>query len=209
MVNIFNYFAMRHIARFIGSGQSFMKKLQLVELGIIATALIMAYKMITSLLTLITSLLFGFGTGIGRNIMMAILPTALFFAFYTITFFLLARNIRPLATFICRDNEEFFELKLNKVAVLHVIIIAICFTSFLQTIPDIIQYMASKFISVDPYGADPEPAEWRAAKIKFWNSLTGFIISVILLIISKNIASFFGKEEPSFEIGGEKIESNL
>jgi len=186
-----------------------MKKLQLVELGIIATALIMAYKMITSLLTLVTSLLFGFGTGIGRNIRMAILPTALFFAFYTITFFLLARNIRPLARFICHDKEEFFDFKLTKVAVLHVIIIAICLSSFLQTIPDIIQFMASKFISVDPVGQDLEPAEWRAVKIKFWSSLTGFITSVILLIISKNIASFFGKEEPSYEIGGEKIQSNL
>jgi hypothetical protein len=45
-----------------------MKKLQLVELGIIATALIMGYKMITSLLTLMTSLLFGFGTGIGGTL---------------------------------------------------------------------------------------------------------------------------------------------
>jgi hypothetical protein len=186
-----------------------MKKLQLVELGVIATALIMGYKMITSLLTLMTSLLFGFGTGIGRNVMMAILPTVLFFAFYTITFFLLARNIKPLARFICPDRDETLEFKLNKVAVLHVIIIAVCLSSFLQTIPDIIQYIASKFIKTGQYGEDFEPAEWRTGKIRFWNSLIGFIISVILLIISKNIASFFGKEDPSYEIGGEKIESNI
>jgi len=186
-----------------------MKKLQLVELGIIATALIMGYKMITSLLTLMTSLLFGFGSGIGRNLMMAILPTVLFFAFYTITFFLIARNIKPLAKFICRDPEESLELKLNKVAVLQVIIIAVCLSSFLQTIPDIIQYIAGKFLNPDQLGADFEPPEWRTGKIKFWNSVIGFIISVILLIASKNIASFFGKEEPSYEIGGEKIESNL
>ena len=186
-----------------------MKKLQVVELGILAAVLIMGYKMITSLLALITSLLFGLGTAIGQNLMLAILPTALFFAFYTITFFLLARNIKPLARFICRDNEESLEFKLNKVAVLHVIIIVVCLSSFLQTIPDIIQYITSKFINVDQYGEDFEPAEWRGSKIKFWNSLIGFIISVVLLIISKNIASFFGKEEPSYEIGGEKIESNL
>ena len=186
-----------------------MKKLQLVELGIIATVLIMGYKMITSLLTLMTSLLFGFGTGMGRNVMMAILPTVLFFAFYTITFFLLARNIKPLARFICRDYEESLEFKLNKVAVLHVIIIAICLSSFLQTMPDIIQYTASKFIGTNQYGEDFEPGEWQRSKIKFWNSLIGFIISILLLIISKSIASFFGREEPSYEIGGERIESNL
>lgn len=186
-----------------------MKKLQLVELGVIATALIMGYKMITSLLTLMTSLLFGFGTGIGRNIMMAILPTVLFFAFYTIVFFLLARNIKAIARLFCRDKEEALEFNLNKIAVLHVIIIAVCLSSFLQTIPGIIQSLAGKFISIDQYGEDLEPAEWRAEKIKFWNSLIGFLITVILLITSKNIASFFGKEDPSYEIGGEKIESNL
>jgi len=186
-----------------------MKKLQLVELGMIATALIMGYKMITSLLTLMTSLLFGLGTGISGNLMMAILPTALFFAFYTITFFLLARNIKPLARFICRGNEESLEFKLTKVAVLHVIIIAICLSTFLQTIPDIMQYIASKFIDTNQYSGDFEPSELRTGKIRFWNSLIGFIISVVLLITSKNIASFFGKEEPSYEIGGEKIESNL
>ena len=42
-----------------------MKKLQLVEMGIIATVLLMGYKMITSLLGLITTLLFGYGTEIG------------------------------------------------------------------------------------------------------------------------------------------------
>lgn len=182
-----------------------MKKLQLVELGIIATALIMGYKMITSLLTLLTTLLFGLGTGVGRNLLVAILPTVLFFAFYMITFFLLARNIKPLARFICRDNEERMELNLNKVAVLHVIIIAVCLSSFLQTIPEIIQYIANKFIGPEPLGEDFEPAEWRTGRTRFWNSLIGFIISVILLITSKNIASFFGKEEPSYEIGGEKI----
>jgi len=186
-----------------------MKKIQLAELGVIATALIMGYKMVTSLLTLMTSLLFGFGTGIGRNIMMAILPTVLFFAFYTITFFLVARNVKPLARFICRDSDESLDLKLSKVAILHVIIITICLSSFLQTIPDIIQYAANKFMNTSQYGDDFEPSEWRTDKIRFWNSLIGFIISVILLITSKNIASFFGKEEQSFEIGGEKIESNI
>jgi Na+-driven multidrug efflux pump len=121
----------------------------------------------------------------------------------------LARNIKPLARFICREKEELLEFKLYKAAVLHVIIIAICLSSFLQTMPEIIQYMASKFINTTQYGEDFVPAEWRTSKIRFWNSLIGFIISVVLLITSKNLASFFGKDEPSYEIVGEKIESNL
>jgi len=186
-----------------------MKKLQLVELGIIATVLILGYEMVTSLLNLITSLLFGFGAGIGRNVMIAILPTVLFFAFYTIIFFLLVRNIKPIARFICRDNEGFLELKLTKPSILHVIIIAVCLISFLQTIPDIIQYLVNKFINVDQISNEFENVERRANKFRFWNSLIDFLLSFLLLIASRKIASFFGENDESFEIGGEKIESNL
>ncbi len=187
-----------------------MKKLQLVELGIIAAVLIMGYKMVTSLLTLITSLLFGFGTGLGRNIMMAILPTALFFAFYTITFFLLARNVKPLARFICRSSEESMDFKLNKVAILHVIIIAICLSSFLQTIPDVLEYFIDKFVIHKPEADENfDYPQFRRERVGFFNSLISLVISTLLLITSKNIAAFFGKEDQSFEIGGEKIESNI
>jgi hypothetical protein len=185
-----------------------MKKLQLVELGIIATVLIIGYEMVISLLTLITSLLF-FGAGIGRSGMIAILPTVLFFAFYTITFFFLARNIKPLARFICRDNGDFLELKLTKPSILHVIIIAVCLISFLQTIPVIIQYLLNKFVNADQVSNELERMEGRTREISFWNSLIGFVISLLLLITSRKIAFFFGSEDESFEIGSEKIESNL
>jgi len=185
-----------------------MKKLQLVELGIIATVLIMGYEMVTSLLNLITSLLFGFGTA-GRNFMITILPTVLLFAFCTITFFFLAINVTPLARFICRDRDDFLELKLTKPSILHVIIIAVCLISFLQTIPDIIQYLLNKFINAGQVSNEFERIEWRTREINFWNSLIGFIISLLLLITSRRIAFFFGREDESFEIGSEKIESNL
>ena len=97
-----------------------MKKLQLVELGIIATALIMGYKMITSLLTLMTSLLFGLGTGIGGESYDGNFANRSVLCILYDHLFLLARNIKPLARFICRDNEELLEFKLNKAAVLHV-----------------------------------------------------------------------------------------
>ena len=183
-----------------------MRKIQLVEMGIIAAVLVMGYKMITSLLALITTLLFGLGSGISQNIMMAILPTVLFFAFYTITFFLLARNVKPLARFICGQGDESMELKLNKVSVLHVIIIAICLSSFLQTIPGVIEYITGLLT--------PRPSEElgyyddRTVRVSFWNSLIGLIMSIILLLTAKNIAVFFGNDEQSFEIGGEKIEDN-
>ena len=185
-----------------------MKKLQLVELGIIATVLIMGYEMVTSLLNLITSLLFGFGAA-GRNFMITILPTVLLFAFCTITFFFLAINVTSLARFICRDSDDFLELKLTKPSILHVIIIAVCLISFLQTIPDIIQYLLNKFINAGQVNNEFERIEWRTREINFWNSLIGFIISLLLLITSRRIAFFFGREDESFEIGSEKIESNL
>ncbi len=181
-----------------------MRKIQLVEMGIIAAVLVMGYKMITSLLALITTLLFGLGSGLSQNIMMAILPTVLFFAFYTITFFLLARNVKPLARFICREGDEPMDFKLNKVSVLHVIIIAICLSSILQTLPYVIGFIIEEF-SPKP---ETEPGYYdnRSVNMTFWTSLIGLLMSIILLLTAKKIALFFGKDEQSFEIGGEKIE---
>ena len=183
-----------------------MRKIQLVEMGIIAAVLVMGYKMITSLLALITTLLFGLGSGISQNIVMAILPTVLFFAFYTITFFLLARNVKPLARFISGKDDESLEFKLTKVSVLHIIIIAICLSSFLQTLPYVIEFIIEE-LSPKRF-TEPGYYDNRAVRMTFWNSLIGLIISIFLLLTAKNIALFFGKDEQSFEIGGEKIEDN-
>lgn len=184
-----------------------MRKIQLVEMGIIAAVLVIGYKMITSLLALITTLLFGLGSGISQNIMFAILPTFLFFAFYTITFFLLATNVKRLARFICGQSDELMEFNLSKASVLHVIIIAICLSSFLQTIPGVIEYALHQLTpkpteELDHYDDD------RAARTRFWNSLIGLLLGIILLLSAKKIALFFGKDEPSFKIGGGKIEDN-
>ena len=128
MVNIFNYFARRRIIR---PTLSFMKKLQLVELGIIATVLIIGYKMITSLLTLIDKPAIWFwywdrskrndGNFTNRSVL-CILYDHFFCSWQEI--------LTPLARFICRESEESLEFKLNKVAVLHVIIIAVCLELF-------------------------------------------------------------------------------
>ena len=182
-----------------------MRKIQLVEMGIIAAVLVMGYKMITSLLALITSLLFGMGSGISQNIMFAFLPMVLFFAFYTITFFLLARNVTRLARFICREADEPMDFKLNKVSVLQVIIIAICLSSFLQTLPDVPGSIFEES-SARP-GADLEFYN-RGIRMNLWNSLIGLIMSILLLLTAKKIALFFGKDEESFEIRDEKTEGN-
>ena len=182
-----------------------MRKIQLVEMGIIAAVLVLGYNMITSLLALITSLLFGMGSGISQNIMSMFLPMVLYFAFYTITFFLLARNVTRLARFICREGDAPIDFKIDKVSVLYVIIIAICLGSFLQTIPDVLGYIIEES-SARP-GTDLEFYN-RGMRMNLWNSLIGLILSIILLLTAKKIALFFGKDEQSFEIDGAKPQDN-
>ena len=46
----------------------------------------------------------------------------------------------------------------------------------------------------------------RGMKMNLWNSLFGLILSIILLLIAKRIAIFFGTDEQPIEPGGEKIE---
>ena len=187
-----------------------MKKLQLVELGVISVVLIIGYNMITTLFSIITSLLFSFGTTSGENILFIFLPAILFFAFYTITFFILGRNITRIAKFFCRQSNDLLEFNLNKAAVLHVIIIAVCLGSFLRTIPYMLDYFIKKFIIYkDENYEDVELAIWYKTETSFWNSLIGFILALVLLLLAKRIADLLGKEKQTFEINDEKIESNI
>jgi len=187
-----------------------MKKLQLVELGVISVVLIIGYNMITTLFSIITSLLFSFGTTTGENIFFIILPTILFFAFYTITFFILGRNVTRIAKFFCRQSDDQLAFNLNKAALLHVIIIAICLSSFLRTIPDLLEYMINKFIVYKDENYDVvDLNRWNRNQTAFWSSLIGFILALVFLLVSKRIANILGKEKQTFEINDEKIESNL
>ena len=187
-----------------------MKKLQLVELGVISVVLIIGYKMITTLFSMITTLLFSFDSSAGEQIFFILLPTILFFAFYTITFFILGRNITRIAKFFCRQSDDLLAFNLNKAAVLHVIIIAICLSSFLRTIPYMLDYFIKKFIIYkDENYDDVELSIWYKTETSFWNSLIGFILALVLLLLAKRIADFLGKEKQTFEINDEKIESNI
>jgi len=187
-----------------------MKKLQLVELGIISVVLIIGYNMITTLFSIITSLLFSFGAATGENVLFILLPSILFFAFYTITFFILGRNITRIAKFFCRQSDDQLVFKLNKGAVLHVVIIAICLISFLRTIPGILEYLINRFIVYKDENYDVvDLNRWNKDQTAFWSSLIGFILALALLLVSKRVADFLGKEKQAFEINDEKIESTL
>jgi hypothetical protein len=148
-----------------------MKKLQLVELGIISIVLIIGYNMITTLFSIITSLLFSLDNITGKEIFFVFLPSILYFAFYTITFFILGRNVTRIAKFFCRHSDDLLVFNLNKAAVLHVIIIAICLYSFLRTIPDILEYFINRFIVYKDENYDVvDLNRWNKDQTAFWSS---------------------------------------
>ena len=181
-----------------------MKKTLLVEIGIIATALILGYNMIISLFTLLSTLVIMLETDIAQSLGLAILPAILVFAFYAISFFVLVRYARPLSGFICRQTDDTIDIRLKKASILQIVIIAVCFLTLLRTMPNVIEYLVNKATRGNEEFLD-NTRTYRS-NASFVNSLISLVISTILLITSKNIASFFGKEEQSFEIAGEKIE---
>ena len=187
-----------------------MKKLQLVELGVIAVVLIIGYKMITTVFSLITTLLFSFDSSGGKQIFFIVLPAILFFAFYTLTFFALGMNVTRIAKFFCRQGDDSVVFNLNKAAVLHVIFIAICLSSFLRTIPGIFDYFIKKYIIYkDENYYDLDLSVSGRNETSFWNSLAGFILALVLLLVANRLANFLGKEKQAFKINDEKIESNI
>lgn len=182
-----------------------MKKVLLVEIGIIATALILGYNMIISVLTLLSTLAIMLETDIAQSLGIALLPAIVIFVFYAISFFLLVRYRRSLSRFISGQGDESIGIRLNKASILQVVIVAVCFLTLLRSVPNVIEYLVNKATRGNEELLD-NTRVYRS-NASFVNSLISLVVSTIILITSKNIAGFFGKEEQSFEIAGEKIEN--
>jgi hypothetical protein len=177
-----------------------MTKTQLIETCILALVLVIGYDIILSLFSIFTTLVFGMGLGVAGTFKNIIFPFLIYFAFYVIIFFLLARNIKTLARFISKGDKEAIAIQLNKTALLHIVIIAACLITLLHTLIDFIQYILYLLQPVEEYaGAVIDSHRSIVNKIDPVRLAASGVTSVFLLVVSKRIAVFFGKDENVIE----------
>ncbi len=175
-----------------------MKKIQLIETGILAVALICGYKFFDSLISTAITTLYQFAYGYG-DAWTAILQYLILAGIYFGFFILLIRKRSVIANFIDKQGQEGsavadddqFRINIHQNNLLFVIIIALCLITLITEVPSIVigiySYFKKEVSGTDPPGYNSvENLNFKAAAIKV-------VITVIVLGYAKQISHWFSK----------------
>lgn len=116
-----------------------MKRIALIEWGIVTVSLILGFKFVMNFLSVIVQLIFFSNRDMAAE---ALLKLLLVTALYFVASFLLIRNSLKIATFINGPHraDESISLAIGKRALLHVILVTICIITLLSDIAIIIYH---------------------------------------------------------------------
>jgi ABC-type Fe3+ transport system permease subunit len=165
-----------------------VKRIELIEWGIIVISLILGFNFLTGFLSVIVRVI-SFGHVQAEALLKLLLVTALYF----VTFWLLIRNSRKVARFINgpRHAEETISLVIGKRALLHVILVAVCIIAILSGIATIIYHLFD-VIKNKPEGRGLSSLinnfGGMGNRYSFMLAITETIIAAIVLVFSKKIA---------------------
>ena len=175
-----------------------MKKIQLIETGILAVALICGYKFFDSLISTAITTLYQFAYGYSdawTTIDQYLILAVIYFGF----FFLLIRKRTLIASFIDKQGQDDrvdpdgdqFPINLHQNNLLFVIIIALCLGTLITEVPSIVigvyKYFKKEVSGAESTGYNSmENLNFKAAAIKL-------VITVIVLGYAKQISIWFSK----------------
>jgi ABC-type Fe3+ transport system permease subunit len=176
-----------------------MKKVHLIEWGIITIGLLFGYKAFESFLSLILQVVGGFFMD---NAFDGLLIAFLVLLLYLAGFITLFKTCRRLAYYLAgTEAQETVPFKINKESLLQVILISMCVFTILSNIIDIIYYLFEAFKSeagrknfygeYDPITAKSTPIIISVLKI---------VLAIIVISYSKKIVSSFFRKEDSHEL---------
>jgi hypothetical protein len=192
-----------------------MRKKQLIQLGILAIALISGYKFLESLISVIITVLYQFTyrfEDTGTIIIQYLILLAVYFA----AFFLLVRYNKQIADYIDKQGNpggnadagnETIRLSIEQSSLLFIILIALCLITLIQEIPVLLLsiYNYFKKEAGSFHNGSPDDLNFKAAAIKF-------VFAMIILFSARSISAWFSKQSPSdkplIETTGEPGETN-
>jgi hypothetical protein len=171
-----------------------MKRSQLIQIAIIAVALLFGYKAIESITVTLITLLYEFGDrgGFGNSFILQYLVLT---AIYFLVFFLSIRYNRQIAAYIDKGqantpvDSEKVNIVLEQRSVLFIVIIAICLAHLLEEIPVLIVSIYKSFkreAGSIPFGSETD--------ISFKNTAVKFVFTLIILLCARPISDWFNKQ---------------
>jgi|CXWL01.1.fsa_nt_gi ABC-type Fe3+ transport system permease subunit len=184
-----------------------MRRVQLIEWGIITIALIFGYKFFEGIFTALVQIFYSF-QGMPGDVIGVLLPTVFMITVYAVCFVLLIKRSGSLATYLHGNGEhEPIPVKIGKKALLQVILIGICLVTILTNIPEIILYLFESFKDKvgrhNPIGDNTNTALWHQFKL----AAIQVVVAVVAIFFSPDISNWFIRnkevDELSFESGNE------
>ncbi len=172
-----------------------MSRNQLIQIGIIAVALIAGYKFIESILATIITIVFQYNSGLDGSLNF-LFQYLLFTLIYFLAFFLLIRYREPIADYIDRQGSqgrlESFEkinLQIKEPGLFFVILIILCLVTLIEEIPVLIMYIFKYFKKESGgfTGGSLDDVQFKTAAIRF-------VFTIIILFSARSLSNWLGKE---------------
>jgi hypothetical protein len=168
-----------------------MRRTHIIEYGIVIIGLIFGFKFFESIFSAIVQIFYGL-QGSMRSLQSLLLPTLFVILVYGVSFVLLIRKSGQIATLLNRDNEnELISVKIGQKNLLHVVLIGICVTSLIYSIPTLLSLAYDYFKheagrrNLDDYGMGFSQGE------KFKSEAIQTIVTLVILFFSRDISGWF------------------
>lgn len=182
-----------------------MKRHQIVELALLAVAIIMGYKFIESVFNSIAQILFGLTSEYG-NYMKYVLQTFFIGLFYFGVFILIVRNSKKLTAFILRNvqplnaadavAEETIPVNTGAASILQIVIIAICLNTLVIQVPNLLIHLYNYFSRMTGHSPDDDVTMSIGAKTGFAFSAMATVMAIILTYFSHTLSKWLLSSAP-------------
>lgn len=185
-----------------------MKRVQLVEFGIIIVGLIFGYKFFEGIFSVLMQIIYSFEFGRG-DIVSTLAPTVLITVGYAVCFMLLIKRSGQLANYLCNDDAGgSLRIKIGKSSLLQVVLMGICLVTILSNIAEILVALYETFKHEAGRQNFREVYTSPFSTYSFKIAAVNIIVAIVVLYFAKDISAWFlRKNEPdelSFESDTEK-----
>lgn len=182
-----------------------MKRTQLIEAGILVSALIFGFKFFEGIITLLLQIVISFQYDTGTETW---IPTFIMLAIYAVIFILLIRKSSHVAKYLGSFSENTsFPLKISKRSILHIVLITLGLITILKNIAEVLVYLYESFKNEVGRSIFQEGQQQLVNKDQFTFAAVQTVIALIIIYFSKTISNWFLGTDPVEELTLESEES--
>ena len=175
-----------------------MKKVQLIEIGIIAIILVLSYKFIGSLMELIISLFFQLSNRMPGQDNSIILVLIFPFVLYLSVIYLLIKYKNPLIRLLSgkEKDENSLPINLSGRQLLHTTIVVLCFVTLINELPVVISILIESLNTESTYneaGGDQLIYD-PILSASFLSPIIKALLAILILLFSKKISNLLSSK---------------